>query len=238
VLEDRLEEEFSGIRLSRSMRVDDSKNRQRSLVQIPIMAKLSREGTVALGDVYAPCIALGGLRMPGKPRLDIDILVLDAEGGVAAVECRLNGRGVHAWGAKKLEQVVRRLGRVKSRRSLSNIYRKHVSGRHPGESIADLAAAHWEDVGDFSVERAIEQWVESMASGNVAVYLATERRDSDRPSAQSDSLGPMQELLSERGGGVLQVQLGTSRARPHGAYIEALDEPARLIWAYRRLVNA
>lgn len=238
MLEDTLEKTFPGIRFSRKVKVEDARQKKRVLVQVPLMVRLAREGIVALGDVYSPCVALGSVPLPGRPSMTLDVLVLDADGGVAAVECRTASRGVHKDGAARLGKIHKKLRTLKSRHSLERIYRNMLGKTHAGEQLVDLAVSSWSEVSEVSAERAAEAWVENLTSGNVALYLATHRRATDRPTVKSDPITPMQNLLKDRAGGVLQVEPVATTSRPHKAFIEALEEPARLIWAYRRMVTS
>ena len=70
-----------------------------------------------------------------------------------------------------------------------------------------------------------------------ALYLAMERRASDTPSKASDPIAPMQKLLDTRSGGLLQVLVQVTRTQPQNKYLEALDEPPRIIWVYRRMIT-
>jgi len=237
MLEDILEETFPGIRFSRKVKLEDAKQKRRVLVQVPLMVRLAREGTVALGDVFSPCVALASVPLPGKPALVVDVIVLDAEGGVAVVECRQQAKGVHADGAARLARIHGKLKGMKTRRALESAYRAMLARSHAREKLADLPFRYWTDVTETSADRAMDAWLRNMSAGNVALYLATERRPADRPGVKADPITPMQKLLEKRAGGVLQVEPPASSPRPHARYVEALEEPARIIWTYRRMVT-
>ncbi len=236
MLEERIEKLFGGIRLSRSHGVEQPRHRYRFQVQVPIMVRLSREGKVALGDVYTPCVALGGVDLGGRPAALADILVLDGNGQVSAVACRMQDVRTHAEGAHHLERVVRLLGTVKTRRSLDALYRRFMGKCHPEETAASLALAHWDGVSETSVERVAQRWVENMASGTVALYLATERRAPEQQASKTDPISPMRKLLENHAGGILQVEPPVTSTRPQTRFLQALEQPARLIWVYRRMI--
>jgi hypothetical protein len=235
-LEDRLEKTFPGTRFADGYKVEEAKQRHRILVQVPLLARLSREGTVALGDVYSHCIAIGGMPLAGRPAQRASILVLDADGGAAVVACALQGKGVHANGARRLAKIDRRLRTIDSQRALEALYRKACGKRRKKESLVDLAVSHWEGATKATVQRARDGWIETLSSGRTALYLAMERRASDKPSKASDPITPMQKLLESRSGGILQVLVEVTRTKPQNKYLEALDEPPRIIWVYRRMI--
>lgn len=237
-LEDRLEKAFTGIRFLPGTKLEEARQRQRILVQAPLMARLSREGTVTLGDVYSHCIALGGLSLPGRPAIRASILVLDAEGGVSVVVCSTKKKGVHAEGAKRLEKIDKRLRKIKSTDELEALYRKACGKKHAGETLVDLALSHWENTPQSTILRRREAWIETMTSGRTALYLAMDRRDSDKPSRPTDPITAMQKLLENRAGGVFQVQATVTKTKPQKKYLESLEEPTRIIWVYRRMIQA
>lgn len=237
-LEDRLEKTFPGICFCQGVKIEEARQRQRVLVQVPVMARLSAEGTVALGDVYSHCIALGGVGLPGRPALKVSILVLGADGGTAAVVCAIQKKGVHKDGAKKLTQIDRKLSAIGSVDDLEALYRKSCSKKRKAETLADLALSHWEEATPTLVQRAREGWVESLSGGRTALYLAMDRKPDDKPSQPTDPITPMQKLLENRSGGIMQVQTTVTRTKPQKKYIEGLEEPPRIIWVYRRMISA
>jgi hypothetical protein len=237
-LEDRLEKTFTGFHFLPGTKLEEVRQRQRVLVQAPVMARLSREGTVTLGDVYSHSIALGGMGLPGRPALKASILVFDAEGGVSVVVCAMKKKGVHAEGAKKLAKIERRLHKIKSADELEALYRKACGKKHPGETLVDLALSHWENTPQSTILRRRESWIETMVSGRTALYLAMDRRDTDKPSRPTDPITPMQKLLENRAGGVFQVQAAVTKTKPQKKYLESLEEPTRIIWVYRRMIPA
>jgi hypothetical protein len=237
-LEDRLEKTFTGIRFLPGTKLEEARQRQRVLVQAPVMARLSREGTVTLGDVYAHCIALGGMGLPGRPVIRPSILVFDADGGVSAVVCATKKKGVHAEGAKKLAKIDARLKKIDSADALEALYRKACGKKHPGETLVDLALSHWENTPKSTILRKREAWIETMTSGRTALYLSMDRRDTDKPSRPTDPITAMQKLLENRAGGVFQVQATVTKTKPQKKYLESLEEPTRIIWVYRRMIQA
>lgn len=237
-LEDRLEKAFPGIRFCQGAKIEEARQRQRVIVEVPVMARLSREGTVALGDVYSDCVALGGLVLPGRPSLRVSILVLDAEGGVSVVDCTPRTKGVHAEGARKLSQIARRLAKIGSTGELEALYQKSCGKKRRKESLVDLALSHWEEAASATVQRARDGWLETMAAGRMALYLAMDRKPGDKPSTPADPITPMQKLLEERPGGIFQVLQPVTKTKPQKKYLESLEEPARIIWVYRRLIRS
>ena len=234
MIEDRLEKTFPGIRLSRMEGITDSGQRHRVLVQVPLMARLSREGTVALGDVYTPCIAVGEIALAGRPSLRAGVLVLDGSGGVGVVDCRLQAAGAMKDGAGRLEKVEARLRKISRWKELESAYARSFGKSHHGERLEDVARGHLGESSESSLSRLTDAWVDTIHAGKTALYLATERRSADKPSRAPESIAPIQKLLSTRSGGVFQVQATVTSTRPQSAYIEGLEEPARIIWAYRR----
>ncbi len=237
-LEDRLEKTFTGIRFLPGIKLEEARQRQRVLVQVPVMARLSREGTVTLGNVYSHCIALGGMPLPGRPPLRASILVFDADGGVSAVACGLKKKGVHADGAGRLAKIDKRLGKIQTADQLEALYRKACGKKHPGETLVDLALSHWENTPRSTILRMREAWVETMVSGRTALYLAMDRRDTDKPSRATDPITAMQSLLEDRAGGVFQVQALVTKTKPQNKFLESLEEPTRIIWVYRRMIRS
>ncbi|MBW2262454.1 MAG: hypothetical protein JRG91_10820 [Deltaproteobacteria bacterium] len=237
-LEERLEKAFTGIRFLPGSKIEEARQRQRVLVQVPVMARLSREGTVTLGDVYSHCIALGGIGLPGGPALKVSILAFDAKGGVSAVACAPKKKGVHAEGAKRLAKIEKRLRKIKTTDDLEALYRKASGKQRPGETLVDLALSHWENTPKSTILRMRESWIETMVSGRTALYLAMDRRDTDKPARPTDPITSMQKLLETRAGGVFQVQALVTKTKPMKKYIESLEEPTRIIWVYRRMIRS
>jgi len=236
-LESMLENAFPGIQFSKGTKIDDPKHRCKLLVQLPLLVRLSREGTVALGNVFAHCIAIAGLELPGKPMLRTSILVFDSEGGVAAVECALQHKDVNSEGARRLEQIDSRLRTLGSVDALEALYRKTCAVKSSRGSLAEIARLRWEDATATSVQRAREGWIETMRSGRTALYLAVERKISAIPVQPADPIAPMQALLQKHSGGVLQVESTITRTKTHKALLASLDEPIRIIWVYRRMMG-
>jgi hypothetical protein len=65
-----------------------------------------------------------------------------------------------------------------------------------------------------------------------------DRKPGDRPSLPMDPITPMQKLLESRSGGIFQVLSGATKTKPQNRFLGDLEEPARIIWAYRRLMTA
>ncbi len=235
---DKLEKAMPCMRMCGRARLDTAAARWKAAIQIPLMSRLLREGMVALGDVFVPCLVVADFPVPGRKPASIDVLVLDFTGSVSVIACSLQARGATAVGASRLADADRRLrAAVHGPEDIEALYRKARPRGHEKERLVDLANATSEETTPRLIERLPALWASCIGAGRAALYLAMDRKPEMEPSGPREPILPMTTLLASRSGGIFEIEPPPASPRDPGKYLKSLEEPARTIWIYRRKIG-